>query len=49
MCMECEVVSLTPAGDHQIVVLQVHGVMAEEAHTPLVYHGRRFHTLNSIA
>jgi flavin reductase (DIM6/NTAB) family NADH-FMN oxidoreductase RutF len=47
MWLECEVVSTTPAGDHTIVVMQVHGMSVDQERHPLVYHGQRFHTLAS--
>lgn len=46
---DCELVSETPAGDHQIVVLKVHGVSVEEGRSPLVYRRRNFHTLLATA
>lgn len=49
MWLECEVVSTTPAGDHEIVVLQVHGLGVADDRVPLVYHQRRFHSLHAIA
>ena len=49
MWLECEVVSTTPAGDHQIIVLQVHEMGHDAQRAPLVYHGRRFHSLSEIA
>ncbi|TQJ29997.1 flavin reductase family protein [Microbacterium sp. SLBN-146] len=48
MWLECEVVSTTPAGDHQIIVMQVHGMGADPDRAPLVYHERRFHSLHAI-
>ncbi|WES62827.1 flavin reductase family protein [Microbacter sp. GSS18] len=48
MWLDCEIVSTTPAGDHTIVVLQVHGMSVDHDRVPLVYHQRRFHSLNAI-
>ncbi|NHI17683.1 flavin reductase family protein [Microbacterium excoecariae] len=49
MWLDCEVVSTTPAGDHEIIVLQVHAMSVEHAGAPLVYHERRFHSLSALA
>lgn len=48
MWLECEVVSTSPAGDHRIVVLQVHAMNVDDEQAPLIYHERRFHTLRVI-
>lgn len=48
MWLECDVVSTTPAGDHEIIVMQVHGMCADPDRAPLVYHERRFHSLRAI-
>jgi flavin reductase (DIM6/NTAB) family NADH-FMN oxidoreductase RutF len=49
MWLECEVVSTTPAGDHQVVVLQVHGLSVDDGGDPLVYRQRAFHGLRPIS
>lgn len=49
MWLDCEIVATTPAGDHQIVVLQVSSMSIDAARVPLVYHERRFHSLSGLA
>ncbi|MBB2975487.1 flavin reductase (DIM6/NTAB) family NADH-FMN oxidoreductase RutF [Microbacterium endophyticum] len=49
MWLECEVVSTTPAGDHQIVVMQVHAMSVDHETHPLVYQQQRFHHLATLA
>ncbi|MGJ9373501.1 flavin reductase family protein [Nesterenkonia sp. CF4.4] len=41
--MDCQVLSETPAGDHQVVLLQVHGAQVQEHLSPMVYRSRSFH------
>lgn len=48
MWLECEVVNTAPAGDHRVVVLQVHGMRVDSERMPLVYHRRRFHSLVAL-
>lgn len=43
--LECSILSETPAGDHDIVVLQVETLRIDEAAEPLVYHGSAFRQL----
>lgn len=45
MWLDCEIASTTPAGDHRIVVLEVHALSIDGARAPLIYHERRFHSL----
>jgi flavin reductase (DIM6/NTAB) family NADH-FMN oxidoreductase RutF len=49
MWLECETLSETPAGDHHVVVLQVHRLSQESDIEPLVYHRRSFHRLRATA
>ncbi|MBA8816845.1 flavin reductase (DIM6/NTAB) family NADH-FMN oxidoreductase RutF [Microbacterium halimionae] len=49
MWLDCEVVSTTPAGDHHIVVMQVHGMSVDHETDPLVYQQQRFHHLAANA
>jgi flavin reductase (DIM6/NTAB) family NADH-FMN oxidoreductase RutF len=46
--LECEVTGTVPAGDHHIVVLQVHELSLVEHRAPLVYQQRRFHSLSLL-
>lgn len=43
--LECEVLSETPAGDHQVVLLEVKGAEVRADVSPLVYRSRGFHHL----
>jgi flavin reductase (DIM6/NTAB) family NADH-FMN oxidoreductase RutF len=42
---DCSVFSQTPAGDHDVVVLRVHGLHAELDTAPLIWHGSGFTSL----
>jgi flavin reductase (DIM6/NTAB) family NADH-FMN oxidoreductase RutF len=48
MWLECEVVNTTPAGDHRIVVLEVHKIGSSPEGDPLVYHRRAFRGLAEL-
>jgi flavin reductase (DIM6/NTAB) family NADH-FMN oxidoreductase RutF len=43
--LECSAFSETPAGDHCVVVLQVHASHVDPARQPLVYHRKQFRRL----
>jgi len=43
--LDCSIAQQVPAGDHDIIVLQVHDLSHEPARPPLVFHGSRFHRL----
>ncbi|UZG55088.1 flavin reductase family protein [Rhodococcus opacus] len=43
--LECSIFAEYPAGDHEIVVLEVTSVEADTDHDPLVFHGSRFRPL----
>lgn len=47
--MECEILSESPAGDHQVVLLEVKGIRVEAEVEPLVYHGAQFWRLGASA
>ena len=43
--LDCVIHAEVPAGDHDIVLLKVHGLRADAATAPLVFHGSRFRRL----
>ena len=44
----CSIQAELPAGDHAIVLLEIHGLRAEPDAPPLVFHGSRFRTLAAL-
>jgi flavin reductase (DIM6/NTAB) family NADH-FMN oxidoreductase RutF len=46
--LDCSVHSEVAAGDHAIVLLEIHGLEAEPETAPLVFHGSRFRQLAAI-
>lgn len=46
--LDCTIHAEVPAGDHDIVLLQVHGLRADHAAAPLVFHGSRFRRLAAV-
>lgn len=48
--LDCSVEQEIPAGDHQVVLLRVHGHATHDGvHAPLVFHGSAFRTLKAEA
>jgi flavin reductase (DIM6/NTAB) family NADH-FMN oxidoreductase RutF len=45
--LDCSLHAEVPAGDHSIALLTVHGLRADPAVPPLVFHGSRFRRLRS--
>lgn len=45
--LECSIFAEHPAGDHDIVVLEVHSLEARSLTNPLVFHGSRFRRLTA--
>lgn len=45
--LDCSVHAELPAGDHDVVLLLVHGLHVEPDIAPLVFHGSRFHRLHT--
>ena len=43
--LDCSIHSELPAGDHAIVLMQVHGLQADPSREPLVFHGSRLREL----
>jgi flavin reductase (DIM6/NTAB) family NADH-FMN oxidoreductase RutF len=43
--LDCTLHAEVPAGDHEIVLLEIHGMSGYPDVTPLVFHGSRFRTL----
>lgn len=43
--LDCSIHTEVPAGDHDVVLLQVHGLRAHTDVAPLVFHGSRFRRL----
>jgi len=46
--LDCTIHAEVPSGDHDIVLLQIHGVSADPDTSPLVFHGSRFRRLTAI-
>ncbi|OUS92042.1 flavin reductase family protein [Rhodococcus sp. NCIMB 12038] len=46
--LDCSLHAELPAGDHAIVVLEVHGLRADPDTPPLVFHGSRFRRLAAL-
>ena len=46
--LDCTIHDEVPAGDHDIVLLHVHGLRADPAAAPLVFHGSRFRRLAAV-
>ncbi|MEV1291978.1 flavin reductase family protein [Pseudonocardia sp. NPDC049635] len=46
--LDCTVHAEVPSGDHDIVLLNVHGIRADPATPPLVFHGSRYRRLAAI-
>ncbi|MBP2366481.1 flavin reductase family protein [Pseudonocardia parietis] len=46
--LDCTIHAEVPSGDHDIVLLNVHGIRADPATPPLVFHGSRFRRLAAI-
>jgi flavin reductase (DIM6/NTAB) family NADH-FMN oxidoreductase RutF len=47
--IECSVRDELPAGDHRIVLLQIHALASQPAVAPLVFHGSSFASLRQLA
>lgn len=47
MSLECSIYAEIPAGDHDVILLQVHAVAAQPDMSPLIWFGSTFHTLSS--
>jgi flavin reductase (DIM6/NTAB) family NADH-FMN oxidoreductase RutF len=43
--LECSIVEHVPAGDHEIVLLQIHELDYEPGRAPLVFHRGTFHRI----
>ena len=46
--LSCTIHTEVPAGDHDIVLLHVHGIRADTTAAPLVFHGSRFRRLANV-
>jgi flavin reductase (DIM6/NTAB) family NADH-FMN oxidoreductase RutF len=46
--LDCSIHAEVPAGDHAIVLLQIHGLRADPERAPLVFHGSRFRQLVAV-
>ncbi|MFV8166141.1 flavin reductase family protein [Mycobacterium sp. 134] len=47
--LECSVYGELPAGDHEVALLEIHGLQAKPGAAPLVFHGSKFRRLAGIA
>jgi len=47
MSLECSIYAEIPAGDHDVILLQVHAVAAQPDMSPLIWFESTFHTLSS--
>lgn len=47
--LDCTIHAEVPAGDHDIVLLRVHGLRADAETAPLIFHGSRFRRLAAAA
>lgn len=41
--LDCSIESQLPGGDHTIVLLRIHSLLAEPEIQPLIFHGSKFH------
>jgi flavin reductase (DIM6/NTAB) family NADH-FMN oxidoreductase RutF len=46
--LDCTIHAEVPSGDHDIVLLRIHGVSADPGALPLVFHGSRFRRLADV-
>ncbi len=46
--LDCTIHAEVPSGDHDIVLLNIHGISADPDVLPLVFHGSRFRRLAAI-
>lgn len=46
--LDCSIHNAVPAGDHTIVLLNIHALRAEPERAPLVFHGSRFRQLVAV-
>lgn len=46
--LDCTIHAEVPSGDHDIVLLRIHGVSADPDAAPLVFHGSRFRRLAAL-
>jgi flavin reductase (DIM6/NTAB) family NADH-FMN oxidoreductase RutF len=46
--LECTVWREVPAGDHTLVILEIHGLFRDETVEPLVFHGSTFRRLEPL-
>lgn len=46
--LDCTIHAEVPSGDHNIVLLRIHGLSADPGALPLVFHGSRFRRLADV-
>ena len=46
--LDCTIHAEVPSGDHDIVLLRIHGLRADASTPPLVFHGSRYRRLAAI-
>ncbi|ABH00694.1 possible oxidoreductase (plasmid) [Rhodococcus jostii RHA1] len=46
--LDCTIHAEVPSGDHDIVVLRIHGLRSDPSVSPLIFHGSQFRRLTAV-